>query len=95
MLAQLAQFRQQQQHQWQQRNAVAGATGGAVATVSVASMPAVAPQAELCFLSYNVWFREDVQLDRRMEAIMEIVNARRPHALGLQELTPAIVLLCV
>lgn len=51
----------------------------------------VPPRRPLRLLTYNVWFREDVQVEKRMEAIGRIIEANDyPEGLCFQEVTPAI-----
>ncbi|XP_068463064.1 uncharacterized protein [Phaseolus vulgaris] len=41
-------------------------------------------------LSYNVWFREDLELHKRMEAIGDLVQLHSPNFICFQEVTPNI-----
>ncbi|XP_030456899.2 uncharacterized protein LOC115677827 [Syzygium oleosum] len=41
-------------------------------------------------LSYNVWFREDLEMHKRMKAIGELVQMHSPHVICFQEVTPNI-----
>ncbi|KAK7348441.1 hypothetical protein VNO80_22998 [Phaseolus coccineus] len=41
-------------------------------------------------LSYNVWFREDLELHKRMEAIGNLVQLHSPNFICFQEVTPNI-----
>ncbi|KAI3428797.1 hypothetical protein D9Q98_007616 [Chlorella vulgaris] len=45
---------------------------------------------ELRLLTWNVWFREDLHVTARMAAIGAVVQARQPHFVCLQEVTPLI-----
>ena len=47
----------------------------------------------LSFMSYNVWFAEEVALQERMAEIGRIIRDRLPTVLALQEVTPAILTL--
>jgi hypothetical protein len=38
-------------------------------------------------LTYNVWFREDLQLQARMNAIGKIIQLHQPHVICLQVLS--------
>ncbi|KAH8970384.1 hypothetical protein BDL97_02G086300 [Sphagnum fallax] len=42
---------------------------------------------QVVILSYNVWFREDLQLEGRMEAIGELILQHQPHIICFQEVT--------
>uniref|UniRef100_A0A1J3F732 Tyrosyl-DNA phosphodiesterase 2 n=1 Tax=Noccaea caerulescens TaxID=107243 RepID=A0A1J3F732_NOCCA len=44
----------------------------------------------LKILSYNVWFREDLELNLRMRAIGHIIQLHSPHLICFQEVTPEI-----
>ena len=44
----------------------------------------------LCALSYNVWFREDVCLIERMNALSSIVSLKKPDIIAFQEVTHGI-----
>ncbi|KAL1199013.1 hypothetical protein V5N11_028354 [Cardamine amara subsp. amara] len=44
----------------------------------------------LKILSYNVWFREDLELNLRMRAIGNLVQLHSPHFICFQEVTPEI-----
>ncbi|KAK3153655.1 hypothetical protein QOZ80_2BG0179150 [Eleusine coracana subsp. coracana] len=44
-------------------------------------------------LTYNVWFREDLELSRRMNAIGNLIKHHSPDILCLQEVTPYIYVL--
>ncbi|XP_010458587.1 PREDICTED: tyrosyl-DNA phosphodiesterase 2-like [Camelina sativa] len=48
------------------------------------------PLSSLKILSYNVWFREDLELNLRMRAIGQIIQLHSPHLICFQEVTPAI-----
>jgi tyrosyl-DNA phosphodiesterase 2 len=39
---------------------------------------------QVVILSYNVWFREDLQLEGRMEAIGELILQHQPHIICFQ-----------
>lgn len=41
-------------------------------------------------LSYNVWFREDLELHKRMQAIGDLVQLHSPDVICFQEVTPNI-----
>ncbi|KAL8130157.1 hypothetical protein V2J09_019312 [Rumex salicifolius] len=41
-------------------------------------------------LSYNVWFREDLEMQERMEEIGDLIHLHSPHIICLQEVTPEI-----
>lgn len=41
-------------------------------------------------LSYNVWFREDLEMHKRIKAIGELVEMHSPHVICFQEVTPDI-----
>ncbi|KAI0527379.1 hypothetical protein KFK09_002979 [Dendrobium nobile] len=41
-------------------------------------------------MSYNVWFREDVEVIRRMEAIGQLIQKHSPDIIFFQEITPYI-----
>jgi hypothetical protein len=47
------------------------------------------PSSELIILTYNVWFREDLELQARMDAIGDIILQHRPHIIFFQ------VLMCI
>ncbi|KAH7430899.1 hypothetical protein KP509_08G019700 [Ceratopteris richardii] len=44
----------------------------------------------IVILTYNVWFREDLEVDARMNAIGAIILDHNPHFICLQEVTPNI-----
>lgn len=44
----------------------------------------------IIILTYNVWFREDLQLSARMNAIGAIILEHKPHLICFQEVTPNI-----
>ncbi|CAL1397594.1 unnamed protein product [Linum trigynum] len=46
--------------------------------------------SSLKILSYNVWFREDLELRRRMKAIGDLIQLHSPDIICLQEVTPEI-----
>ncbi|KAJ8761821.1 hypothetical protein K2173_004670 [Erythroxylum novogranatense] len=41
-------------------------------------------------LSYNVWFREDLELHKRMKALGDLIQLHSPDIINLQEVTPNI-----
>ncbi|CAD5176637.1 unnamed protein product [Musa acuminata subsp. malaccensis] len=41
-------------------------------------------------LSYNVWFREDLELRRRMQGLGDLIEQNSPDFICLQEVTPSI-----
>ncbi|PKI79069.1 uncharacterized protein LOC116206329 [Punica granatum] len=41
-------------------------------------------------LSYNVWFREDLELHKRMKAIGDLIQLHSPDVICFQEVTPTI-----
>ncbi|WCJ20186.1 endonuclease/exonuclease/phosphatase family protein [Euphorbia peplus] len=41
-------------------------------------------------LSYNVWFREDLELQKRMKAIGDLIQLHSPEVICFQEVTPNI-----
>ncbi|KAL3521970.1 hypothetical protein ACH5RR_014804 [Cinchona calisaya] len=41
-------------------------------------------------LSYNVWFQEDVEMHRRMEALSDLIQLHSPDIICFQEVTPNI-----
>ncbi|XP_030533376.2 uncharacterized protein LOC115742952 [Rhodamnia argentea] len=41
-------------------------------------------------LTYNVWFREDLEMHKRTKAIGELVQMHSPHVICFQEVTPNI-----
>nr|CAD1840960.1 unnamed protein product [Ananas comosus var. bracteatus] len=41
-------------------------------------------------MTYNVWFREDLELHRRMEALGDLVQQHKPDLICFQEVTPNI-----
>ncbi|CAL4934440.1 unnamed protein product [Urochloa decumbens] len=41
-------------------------------------------------MTYNVWFREDLELIRRMNAIGDLIQHHSPDLIGFQEVTPNI-----
>ncbi|XP_057421503.1 uncharacterized protein LOC130715423 [Lotus japonicus] len=70
-------------------------------TVSVASGKDVASSMKILssgkdvgtslkILSYNVWFREDLELQKRMKAIGDLVHLHSPDLICFQEVTPNI-----
>ncbi|VVA91025.1 unnamed protein product [Arabis nemorensis] len=46
--------------------------------------------SSLKILSYNVWFREDLELISRMKAIGNLIQLHSPHLICFQEVTPEI-----
>ncbi|XP_068656611.1 uncharacterized protein [Aristolochia californica] len=44
----------------------------------------------LKFLSYNVWFCEDLELNKRMQALGELIQQHSPDFISFQEVTPNI-----
>ncbi|TVU30972.1 hypothetical protein EJB05_22631, partial [Eragrostis curvula] len=44
-------------------------------------------------MTYNVWFREDLELSRRMDALGELIKHHSPDFICFQEVTPSIYLL--
>ncbi|CAL5199536.1 unnamed protein product [Lathyrus oleraceus] len=46
--------------------------------------------SSLKILSYNVWFREDLELHKRMKAIGDLVQLHSPDIICFQEVTPDI-----
>ncbi|CAM0149231.1 unnamed protein product [Urochloa decumbens] len=44
-------------------------------------------------MTYNVWFREDMELSRRMDAIGDLIKHHSPDFICFQEVTPYIYLL--
>ncbi|XP_058728123.1 uncharacterized protein LOC131599897 [Vicia villosa] len=46
--------------------------------------------SSLKILSYNVWFREDLELHKRMKAIGDLVQLHSPDLICFQEVTPDI-----
>ncbi|PON82597.1 Endonuclease/exonuclease/phosphatase [Trema orientale] len=44
----------------------------------------------LKILSYNVWFREDLELQKRMKALGDLIELHSPEILCFQEVTPNI-----
>ncbi|KAK3021720.1 hypothetical protein RJ639_046066 [Escallonia herrerae] len=45
---------------------------------------------KLKILSYNVWFREDLELHKRMEALGDLIQLHSPDLICFQEVTPNI-----
>ena len=45
------------------------------------------PSSELTVMSYNVWFREDLELQARLTAIGDVILQHRPHIVFFQEVT--------
>ena len=45
----------------------------------------------VCFLTWNVWFREDLEIVARMKAIGEAIALKKPHFVALQEVTANIL----
>ncbi|KAK4858644.1 hypothetical protein QYF36_019899 [Acer negundo] len=46
--------------------------------------------SSLKILSYNVWFREDLEMHRRMKAIGDLIQLHSPDLICFQEVTPNI-----
>ncbi|KAK4858219.1 hypothetical protein QYF36_012929 [Acer negundo] len=46
--------------------------------------------SKLKILSYNVWFREDVEVHKRMESIGNLIRLHSPDVICFQEVTPNI-----
>ncbi|KAL5775331.1 hypothetical protein ACOSP7_012888 [Xanthoceras sorbifolium] len=46
--------------------------------------------SSLKILSYNVWFREDLEMHKRMKAIGDLIQLHSPDVICLQEVTPNI-----
>lgn len=44
----------------------------------------------LRILSYNVWFREDLEMHKRMNALGDLIQLHSPDVICLQEVTPSI-----
>ncbi|KAL6992801.1 hypothetical protein U1Q18_010916 [Sarracenia purpurea var. burkii] len=44
----------------------------------------------LKILSYNVWFREDVEMHKRMKALSDLIQLHSPDLICFQEITPNI-----
>ncbi|KAL5978663.1 hypothetical protein ACLOJK_029780 [Asimina triloba] len=44
----------------------------------------------LKILSYNVWFREDLELEKRMKALGDLIQQHSPDLICFQEVTPNI-----
>ncbi|KAB2026853.1 hypothetical protein ES319_D06G249500v1 [Gossypium barbadense] len=47
-------------------------------------------KASLKILSYNVWFREDLEVHKRMKAIGDLIELHSPDIICFQEVTPMI-----
>uniref|UniRef100_A0A803RCG2 RanBP2-type domain-containing protein n=1 Tax=Cannabis sativa TaxID=3483 RepID=A0A803RCG2_CANSA len=47
-------------------------------------------QTTLKILSYNVWFREDLEPEKRMKAIGDLIELHSPEIICFQEVTPNI-----
>ncbi|GMN36350.1 hypothetical protein TIFTF001_005947 [Ficus carica] len=45
---------------------------------------------KLKILSYNVWFREDLELQKRMKALGDLIELHSPEVICFQEVTPNI-----
>ncbi|KAL2244940.1 UNVERIFIED_CONTAM: hypothetical protein Sindi_2762200 [Sesamum indicum] len=41
------------------------------------------------FLSYNVWFREDLEMHKRMKALGDLIESHSPDVMCFQEVTPS------
>ncbi|KAK4792263.1 hypothetical protein SAY86_022698 [Trapa natans] len=54
------------------------------------SRPSSLSLSSLKILSYNVWFREDLELHSRMKAIGELIELHSPEFICFQEVTPTI-----
>lgn len=67
-----------------------GPTPSAKASGSVAPHQSAATSNPLTILSYNVWFDESVELQRRMAAIGAIIEEHSPDVIFFQEVTPNI-----
>eukprot|EP00249_Psilotum_nudum_P019110 c27103_g1_i1 orf=199-1623(+) len=50
----------------------------------------IEPKQSIVILTYNVWFREDVEVLARMNAIGDIIQQHKPHFICFQEVTPNI-----
>ena len=50
---------------------------------------------KLSFLSYNIWFAEEVAMSQRMAAIAEMIARYRPSFLALQEVTANLLTLLI
>uniref|UniRef100_A0A2P2MZF0 Endonuclease/exonuclease/phosphatase domain-containing protein n=1 Tax=Rhizophora mucronata TaxID=61149 RepID=A0A2P2MZF0_RHIMU len=46
--------------------------------------------ASFKILSYNVWFREDMELHKRMKALGDLIQLHSPQLINFQEVTPSI-----
>ncbi|KAH6787766.1 hypothetical protein C2S52_007318 [Perilla frutescens var. hirtella] len=64
--------------------------------ISDQAKPMVAGESHLCsesklwkFLSYNVWFREDVEMHKRMRALGNLIDLHSPDVICFQEVTPS------
>ncbi|XVE87766.1 hypothetical protein DITRI_Ditri19aG0014100 [Diplodiscus trichospermus] len=49
-----------------------------------------AAEASLKILSYNVWFREELEVQKRMKAIGDLIQLHSPDLICFQEVTPNI-----
>jgi hypothetical protein len=67
-----------------------GAAVRSFASTSAGATAQSAPPENLVILSYNVWFNEAVELQRRMGAIGEIIERHSPDVIFFQEVTPSI-----
>ncbi|TYJ31813.1 hypothetical protein E1A91_A06G226200v1 [Gossypium mustelinum] len=47
-------------------------------------------KASLKILSYNIWFREDLEVHKRMKAIGDLIQLHSPDIICFQEVTPMI-----
>ncbi|KDP20734.1 hypothetical protein JCGZ_21205 [Jatropha curcas] len=66
-----------------------GASNKAVTVVKRdTSSPAVLSSFKI--LSYNVWFREDLELDKRMKALGDLIQLHSPDVICFQEVTSSI-----
>lgn len=67
-----------------------GAAARNFASTSAGATAQPASPENLVILSYNVWFNEAVELQRRMGAIGEIIERHSPDVIFFQEVTPSI-----
>ncbi|XP_002962993.2 uncharacterized protein LOC9661184 [Selaginella moellendorffii] len=67
------------------KNSIASSAG-----VSTSSTSKNIVSDSIVFMTYNVWFREDLELERRMEAIGELIRQHQPHVICFQEVTTSI-----
>ncbi|XP_050203664.1 uncharacterized protein LOC126653770 [Mercurialis annua] len=66
-----------------------GASNKAVTVVKDDFIP-LATLSSFKILSYNVWFREDLELHKRMKAIGDLIQCHSPDVICFQEVTPNI-----